>query len=131
MFALEKKVLIVDDMRMARLMVRKELIEIGFKDIVEATNGEDAWKVLNENIDISLIISDWNMPVLTGLEFLKRLRADHRFTLIPFIMVTAESEEGQVQAAYHSGASGYIVKPYNSDIFRAKLEYTDRKLKSV
>ncbi len=77
---------------------------------------------------MQLIISDWNMPNCTGLEFLKKVRADARFGKLPFVMLTAEAEASQVKEALTSGATNYILKPFSADILKQKLEITHKKV---
>ncbi len=128
MYNLSTKVLVVDDMMTMRKIVTKTLKEIGFTDIVEAADGAAGWETFSASgANIGLIISDWNMPNCTGLDLLKRVRADSRFKNVPFFLVTAESEASQVTEALTSGVSGYIIKPFNVDILKAKLEEAAKK----
>jgi len=127
MFDSSTKVLIVDDMMTMRKLVKKACIELGFSDFLEAADGEIALKTLQENPGIQLVISDWNMPNMTGLEFLKKVRADGKFSALPFVLLTAESEQAQVVEAIQAGVSGYIVKPFNTEALREKLEEAHQK----
>ena len=92
--------LVVDDSATSRKIVIKNLAELGFLEIVEAINGEEAYQKLTEAIEhnamIGFIISDWNMPIMSGIDFLKKCRADLRFRDIPFILVTAEGDSTQI-----------------------------------
>lgn len=126
MFDLKTKVLIVDDMLTMRKIVTKVMRGIGFTDIVEAQDGNEAWEKIQRG-DIGLVISDWNMPNCTGLEFLKRVRADEKLSKTPFILVTAEAEQSQVAEAIKSGVDQYVVKPFSQDSLIVKLESAHKK----
>ena len=122
MFGPETKILIVDDMRTMRKIAMKNCKALGFTDLLEAEDGAKAWETLAENPNIGLVISDWNMPNCSGLDLLKRVRADQRFKQLPFLMVTAENEAGQVKEALTAGVSNYLVKPFDADNLKLKLE---------
>lgn len=129
MFDLSIKILVVDDMMTMRKMVTKCCKEIGFTTFVEASDGADAWTKINgENPPFGLVISDWNMPNSSGLDLLKRVRADSRFSKTPFLMVTAESEQRQVLEAVKAGVSNYMIKPFNTQSLREKLEAMHKKI---
>lgn len=121
------KILVVDDMSTMRKIVRKNLTTLGYANIVEAEDGLKAWAILNEQTDIRLVISDWNMPNCTGLELLKKVRADKRFAGVVFVMVTAEGEAGQVKDALVAGVDNYVLKPFTPESFKQKLEQTYKK----
>lgn len=127
MYNLKTKVLIVDDMLTMRKLVAKCCKEIGFVSLVDAADGNLAWEVLTKNPDIGLIISDWNMPNCSGMEFLKKLRADAKYAKLPFLMVTAEAESTQVVEAIKAGVNNYVVKPFTSKILAEKLEAMSKK----
>ena len=127
MFDPKTKVLIVDDMLTMRKIVSKILKELGFTDITEAQDGQEAWTKVQTG-GFGLIISDWNMPNCTGLEFLKRVRADAKLAKTPFILVTAEAEQHQVAEAIKSGVDQYVVKPFSKDALKLKLEATYKKV---
>lgn len=128
MYDLNTRVLVVDDMITMRKLVQKALKDIGFKDFVEATDGAKAWEAFSSaSPPIGLIISDWNMPNCTGLDFLKRVRSDSRFAKTPFYLVTAESESSQVVEAVKAGVTGYIVKPFDMPTMKTKLEDGSKK----
>jgi two-component system chemotaxis response regulator CheY len=128
MFDLSTKVLIVDDMMTMRKLVGKVCKEIGFTDMVEAGDGIQAWeKIQNSSPPIGLIISDWNMPNCSGLDLVKRIRADSRFGKTPFLMVTAEAEQHQVIEALKAGVDNYVVKPFNAPTLIEKLEAIHKK----
>lgn len=129
MFDLKTRILIVDDMMTMRKLVAKACKDIGFTDITDAADGALAWTAVCEaKPPIGLIISDWNMPNSTGLDLLKRVRSDSRFSQTPFIMVTAEAEAHQITEALKSGVSNYIVKPFTPATLKEKLELVHKKL---
>lgn len=128
MFDLKTKILVVDDMPTMRKIVSKTCKEIGFTEITEAADGAAAWEIFsNPESKIGLVVSDWNMPVCTGLEFLKKVRADAKLKKVPFVMLTAESEAAQVAEALKAGVDNYIIKPFTPDILKKKLEETHKK----
>ncbi|MBU0969767.1 MAG: response regulator [Proteobacteria bacterium] len=114
------KVLIVDDFATMRRILKNILKQLGFKNLVEADDGTTAWDIL-ENQAIDLIISDWNMPKMTGLELLKKVRADSRYARKPFLMVTAEAQKQNVIEAVQAGVSNYVVKPFTAEAISDKL----------
>lgn len=113
-------ILIVDDFKTMLKIIRSLLTQLGFQHIDDASNGSMAIEKLKEK-KYQLIISDWNMEPVTGLELLKHVRSNEDTKKIPFIMVTAESETKNVIAAKQAGVSNYIVKPFNSETLKAKL----------
>ena len=114
-------VLVVDDFATMRRIIKGALKQLGFSNLIEAEDGEAALKELGKE-KIGLIVSDWNMPNMTGLELLKAVRADNNLKDIPFLMVTAEGQKENVIQAVHAGVSNYIVKPFTPETFNAKLE---------
>jgi two-component system chemotaxis response regulator CheY len=122
MFDPKTKILVIDDMRTMRKIVIKALKEMGFEQITEAEDGAQGWNALSTpNADIGLVISDWNMPNCTGIDLLRRVRGDSRFSKLPFVLVTAESEKQQVVEAITIGASAYVVKPFDTGTLKGKL----------
>ena len=116
------KILVVDDFATMRRIVRGVLKQLGFTKIVEAVDGIDAFDTLKKEADIELIVSDWNMPNMTGLELLKAVRGDDDFKHIPFVMVTAEGMKENVVKAVKAGVSNYIVKPFTPEALGEKLQ---------
>jgi two-component system, chemotaxis family, chemotaxis protein CheY len=114
-------VLIVDDYRTMLRIIRNLLKQIGFDSVDEATDGADALAKLRAK-PYGLVISDWNMQPMTGLELLQTVRADAKLHTVPFIMVTAESKTENVIAAKQAGVSNYIVKPFNAETLQGKIE---------
>lgn len=113
-------ILVVDDYNTMRRIVRNLLKQLGFDNTDEAADGGEALKKLHEK-PFSLVISDWNMEPMSGMELLKLVRADEKLKALPFIMVTAESKPENVMAAKQAGVSNYIVKPFNAETLKAKL----------
>ncbi len=127
MFPLNTKILIADDMIIMRKLVKKSLTDMGFSSFEEAADGQLAWTILNEQPDIGLIVSDWNMPNCTGLEFLKRIRMDAKFKSLPFLLLTAEAQSEQVKEALVAGVDGYVVKPYTTVSLKDQIEKIFKK----
>ncbi|MBU0723788.1 MAG: response regulator [Alphaproteobacteria bacterium] len=114
------EILIVDDYRTMLRIIRNLLKQIGFDNVDEATDGSMALKKMREK-SYGLVISDWNMEPMTGLQLLKEVRADAKLKGTPFIMVTAESKTENVIAAKQAGVNNYIVKPFNAATLKMKL----------
>ncbi|MBW1794727.1 MAG: chemotaxis response regulator CheY [Deltaproteobacteria bacterium] len=118
---LNMKILVVDDFATMRRIVKNVLKQIGFTKIVEADDGSTALAVLQKD-KIDLIVSDWNMPKVTGLELLKTVRSDESMKAIPFLMVTAEAQKDSVIQAVQAGVSNYVVKPFTAEALKEKME---------
>ena len=114
-------ILVVDDYKTMLRIIRNLLKQLGFNNVDEATDGSSALQKLRDK-SYGLIISDWNMEPMTGLELLKEVRSDTQLGELPFIMVTAESKSENVVAAKQAGVSNYIVKPFNAETLKSKLE---------
>ncbi len=114
-------VLIVDDYKTMLRIIRNLLKQIDFHNVEEASDGTDALAKLRAG-NFGLVISDWNMAPMTGLELLQEVRQDGRLKSLPFIMITAESKTENVVAAKAAGVSNYIVKPFNAETLRDKIE---------
>lgn len=114
-------VLIVDDYKTMLRIIRNLLKQIGFNNVDEATDGVEALSKLRAGT-FGLVISDWNMAPMTGLELLQAVRAEPRLKALPFIMITAESKTENVVAAKQAGVSNYIVKPFNAETLQGKIE---------
>ena len=126
MFPPETRILVIDDMPSIRDLVKGQLKTMGYQVIFEAQDGEEALELLHKQLKegepIQLVISDWNMPKLKGLELLKKVRASAEFKDLPFVLLTSEAEREQVTEAVLSGVSQYIVKPFSGKIFEDKLK---------
>jgi len=115
------KILIVDDFATMRKVIRNLLKQGGFENVVEAEDGMAALKILKSQ-QVDFIISDWNMPNMSGLELLKAVRGDDELKALPFLMVTAEALKDNVVAAVKAGVSNYIVKPFTAEVLNEKIE---------
>lgn len=114
-------ILIVDDYKTMLRIVRGLLNQLGFNNIDEATDGTMAWEMVQRK-PYGLIVSDWNMEPMSGFDFLKLVRGNPATRPLPFIMVTAESKPENIIAAKQAGVSNYIVKPFNAQTLKQKLE---------
>jgi two-component system chemotaxis response regulator CheY len=115
------RVMIVDDYNTMLRILRNLLRQLDINNVEEATDGEKALDLMRRTA-FDLVISDWNMAPMTGLELLRTVRADEKLRRIPFIMVTAESKTENVITAKQAGVSNYIVKPFNAETLRMKIE---------
>jgi two-component system, chemotaxis family, chemotaxis protein CheY len=115
-------VLVVDDYNTMRRILKNLLEQLGFKNVDEAESGAGALEKLRAGKNYGLVISDWNMEPMTGLQLLKEVRADVKLKGTPFIMVTAESKTENVVAAKEAGVNNYIVKPFNAATLKQKME---------
>lgn len=115
-------ILIADDMPTMRQLIRGSLEGLGFKNFTVAFDGKEALEKLNvANPPIQLIVSDWNMPNMSGFDFLKAVRADARFKGVPFLLVTTVDESSQVIDAIVAGADNYLLKPFTAEAIKEKL----------
>lgn len=114
-------ILVVDDYKTMIRIIRNLLKQIGFDDVDEAADGSEALGKMREK-RYGLVISDWNMEPMTGYELLKEVRGDERLSRTPFIMVTAESKTENVIAAKKAGVNNYIVKPFNAQTLKSKID---------
>lgn len=128
MFPPSTKILILDDMQMMRSIIRKMLKDLGFTDVSDADNGESGLEIIKSaatrGAPFQLIIADWMMPKMTGIDLLRAVRAIASFKNVPFIMVTAESEKGLIVMAVQAGVTQYITKPFNASTLAEKLKQT-------
>jgi len=115
------RILVVDDFSTMRRIIGGILRELKFSDIVEAEDGVSAWDVLQRG-DVDFIVSDWNMPRMTGIELLKKVRASEEFQDIPFLMVTAECQQENIIEAVQAKVSNYVVKPFTAATMQQKIE---------
>lgn len=114
-------ILIIDDYKTMLKIVRGLLNQLGFTNIDEATDGSMAWNMMQEK-DYKLLLCDWNMEPMNGLELLKKIRADSKFGKMPFIMVTAETKAENILIAKQAGVNNYIVKPFNLATLKTKMQ---------
>ncbi len=115
------QILVVDDYQTMLRILKNLLKQLGFNNVEQAIDGREALSKLN-SVKIDFIISDWNMEPMTGIELLKEVRGSEKLKHIPFIMVTAESKTENVIAAQQAGVSNYIVKPFNAETLKGKME---------
>lgn len=115
------RVLVVDDFSTMRRIIKNILRQLGFTNIVEADDGTTAWDTLNKD-KIDFIISDWNMPQMTGIELLRKVRASEEFSDLPFLMVTAEAQQENILEAVQAKVSNYIVKPFTAEVMKQKID---------
>ncbi len=130
MFNFKIRVLVVDDFPTMRRIIKNLLKQLGFENIDEAENGEDALNKLKSG-EYGLVVSDWNMPVMEGIELLKSIRNDPQLKDIPFLMVTAEAEKEKVIEAIKAGVDNYVVKPFTGEVLKEKLEKIAQKKPSL
>ncbi len=119
----DKKILVVDDSNVMRQIIKNNLKQLGFQpdNIAEAEDGAAGLKSLEANM-VDLVISDWNMPKMTGIEFLKAVRANAGLKAVPFMMVTSETEKEKIMEAVQAGVNQYIVKPFNANQLEEKIK---------
>ena len=126
MFPPNARILVIDDMKTMRMVMKKSLKQLGYQNISEADDGETAWPMIEQAVSsgepFDLVLSDWNMPKMQGVDLLKKVRANPKTATLPFILVTAESEKDQVQDALKSGVSHYVVKPFTTDVIEQRLK---------
>jgi len=116
------KLLVVDDSSTMRRIIKNTLARLGYNDVLEAEHGLDAWQEMQKNSDIEMLITDWNMPEMNGLELVKKVRAESKYQDMPIIMVTTEGGKAEVITALKAGVNNYIVKPFTPQVLKEKLE---------
>lgn len=115
------KILVVDDFSTMRRIVKNLLRDLGFSNTHEADDGNTAWPMLQSG-EFDFVVTDWNMPGMTGMDLLKKIRADERLKSTPVLMVTAEAKRDQIVAAAQAGVNGYVVKPFTAAALKEKIE---------
>ena len=115
------KILVVDDSSTMRRIIKNTLGRLNYKDILEAEHGVEAWAIMEENKDLGMLITDWNMPEMNGLELVKKVRGSGDFNDLPIIMVTTEGGKTEVMTALKAGVNNYIVKPFTPQVLKEKL----------
>ena len=120
------KILVVDDMTTMRKIIKNMLTQTGFTNISEADDGATAWPLIQgaikDGVPFEFIVSDWNMPQMSGLDLLKNVRATPGLEKLPFLMITAEAEQGNVVIAVKAGVSNFIVKPFSAQVLKDKID---------
>ena len=115
------KALVIDDSRAIRMILGRTLNRFGY-EVFSASNGREALELIGQrSLDLSVILVDWNMPEMNGLEFVKTLRANPRFNQVPLMMVTTETEIEQMYRALEAGANEYVMKPFTDEVIADKL----------
>lgn len=116
-------ILVVDDMAAMRKILKTLLAQLGYKNVDEAEDGKQALEKLRQNPDkYGLVITDWNMPNMTGIELVQAIRSDEKLKHLPVLMVTAEAKKENVLMAIKAGVNNYIVKPFTAETLKEKLE---------
>ncbi|MBA1432842.1 MAG: response regulator [Epsilonproteobacteria bacterium] len=115
------KLLVVDDSSTMRRIIKNTLARLGYKDVLEGADGVEGWEQLDANPDVEMLITDWNMPEMNGLELVKKVRADDRFKDLPIIMVRTEGGKAEVITALKAGVNNYIVKSFTPQVLKEKL----------
>jgi two-component system chemotaxis response regulator CheY len=118
------RALVIDDSRAIRLLIGNILRELGMS-VVEAANGREGLDRMTQDSQVELVLVDWNMPVMNGLEFIQALRAERAYDSVCIMMVTTETESEQVSKALNAGANEYLMKPFTKDVIVAKLSILD------
>lgn len=116
------RALIIDDSRAMRSVLSRIMTEVGFAETVHAGHGQEGLERLGDSGAFDVVLVDWNMPVMNGLEFIRSMRADSRFKDLLCLMVTTESEMSQVARALLAGANEYVMKPFTKEVIVEKLE---------
>ena len=114
------KILVVDDMSTMRRIVKNILKQLGFNNLEEAENGQEALAKLKADT-YGFVVSDWNMPVMMGIDMLRAIRADESLKKIPVLMVTAEAQKENLMEAVQAGVSNYVVKPFTAETMQDKI----------
>lgn len=125
------KILVVDDTASMRTMIKQILFDIGFKNITQADDGVTAWPMIEkaheEGAPYQFVISDWDMPQMSGLEFLKKIRSSEEVKSLPFLMVTADAGQQNVMIAVKAGVNNFIVKPVSATTLKEKIHHIFNK----
>jgi len=116
------KILVVDDSPTMLRILANTLEKAGYPNIVQAENGTEGLAILAKDLEVNLILSDWNMPEMTGLEFLSKVKSSEKTKAIPFIMVTSRNVKEDILQAIKLGARDYIVKPFTVDAIKTKIQ---------
>lgn len=123
------KILVVDDFSTMRRIIKNLLKELGFTNLEEADDGQTALPLLRQG-NFDFLITDWNMPGMSGIDLLRAVRADEKLAILPVLMVTAEAKREQIILAAQEGVNGYIVKPFNGATLKGKIEKIFERVES-
>jgi two-component system, chemotaxis family, chemotaxis protein CheY len=114
-------ILLVDDSSTMRRIQMNTLKSLGYEDVIQAEDGQDALNKLKENPGVKLVLLDWNMPNMNGIDCLKAIKANPTTKAVPVMMVTSEAEKSKIIEAIQNGASNYLVKPFEADALKEKI----------
>jgi len=117
----DMKILVVDDFSTMRRIIKNLLRDLGMTNVLEADDGQTALPILKQG-GIDFLVTDWNMPGMTGIDLLKEVRSDPNLAAMPVLMVTAEAKKEQIIAAAQAGVNGYVVKPFTAAVLKAKID---------
>ncbi len=117
----DMKILVVDDFSTMRRIIKNLLRDLGMTNVVEADDGQTALPILKQG-GIDFLVTDWNMPGMTGIDLLKEVRSDPNLAHMPVLMVTAEAKKEQIIAAAQAGVNGYVVKPFTAVVLKEKID---------
>ncbi len=133
MFSKDSHIVVIDDSESARTLITEQLVKLGYRNVLLAENGQEAIEKLSSmhslGIQIQLIISDWNMPEMNGIELLRIMKKEENFKNIPFLMITSENDISNVMKAISLGVSDYVVKPFSDLILEKKIESIHNRIK--
>ncbi len=115
------KILIVDDFSTMRRIIKNLLRDLGFNNTQEADDGQTAWPMLQTG-NFDFLVTDWNMPIMTGIELLEKVRGDESLASLPVLLVTAEAKKEQIVQAAQAGVNGYVVKPFTAITLKEKID---------
>lgn len=115
------KILVVDDFSTMRRIIKNLLRDLGFTNVVEADDGKTAMPILQKG-GVQFLVTDWNMPGMTGIDLVRAVRADPKMAGMPILMVTAEAKREQIIAAAQAGVNGYVIKPFTAAVLKEKID---------
>jgi two-component system, chemotaxis family, chemotaxis protein CheY len=131
-FPYETKILLIEDTEITRKIIHRMLYKMGYTNVVEAENGVVAWAEIEKSMRLGkpfqLIVADWKMPGMSGLELLRKVRGDHRVSGTPFLLLTTNTRKDQVLEAITAGVNNYLAKPFVIEVFEKKLKETWEQL---
>lgn len=115
------KILVVDDFSTMRRIIKNLLRDLGFTNVIEADDGKTALPILHQG-GVQFLVTDWNMPGMTGIDLVRAVRADPKMAGMPILMVTAEAKREQIIAAAQAGVNGYVIKPFTAAVLKEKID---------
>ncbi|WP_293264148.1 chemotaxis response regulator CheY [Neptunomonas sp.] len=123
------KILVVDDFSTMRRIIKNLLRDLGFNNVIEADDGKTALPILQQG-GIQFLVTDWNMPGMTGIDLVRAVRADPKLAGMPILMVTAEAKREQIIAAAQAGVNGYVIKPFTAAVLKEKIDKIFQRIES-